>query len=140
LRDVPIKVLQLKRSQLTLASWEVEALLTENDTASLGIKKQDALIRRAIALLAEMQEVGVSFRELYSAGNTKELEEALIKANYFLEQAKTVATELEIQSHYERDREQYPKAQNLAATRQKLISTHQLLSSIISWLKREMDK
>lgn len=140
LRDVPVKVLQLKRSQLTLASWEVEALLSDNDGMSLEVKKQDSLVRRSIALLAEMQEVGVSFKDFSSADKAKELEDAVTKANYFLEQAKIAATELEVQSHFERDREQYSKAQNLAATRQKLISTHQLLSSIVSWLKREKDK
>lgn len=136
LRDVPVKVLQLKRSQLTLASWEVEALLSDSESLSLEAKKQDASMRRAIALLAEMQEVGVSFREFSSSGKTKELEVAFSSANYFLELAKITSNDLEVQSHSERDKGEYPKAQNLAATRQKLISTHQLLSSIISWLKQ----
>jgi predicted ATPase len=136
LRDVPVKVLQLKRSQLTLASWEVEALLSDNETSNLGEKKHGSLMRRAIALLAEMQEVGVASREISSSGKAQELDEIIKKANYLLEQAKIASNELEMQSHEERNKEEYTKAQNLVATRQKLISTHQLLSSIISWLRR----
>ncbi|MBK7995233.1 MAG: hypothetical protein IPK14_18195 [Blastocatellia bacterium] len=141
LRDLPVKVLQLKRSQLTVASWEVEALLSSDDEeAQVENKKQNMLMRRAIALLAEMQEVGVSCRELFTTGKVKEGQEALLAANYFLDQAKLVAAELETQSHRERDASNYAKAQNLAATRQKLVSTNQLLSTIISWLKRDQNK
>ncbi|MFY9222188.1 MAG: AAA family ATPase [Blastocatellia bacterium] len=141
LRDLPVKVLQLKRSQLTVASWEVEALLSSDDEeAQAENKKQNMLMRRAIALLAEMQEVGVSCRELFTTGKVKEGQEALLAANYFLDQAKLVAADLETQSHRERDASNYAKAQNLAATRQKLVSTNQLLSTIISWLKRDQNK
>lgn len=141
LRDLPVKVLQLKRSQLTVASWEVEALLSSDDEeAQVENKKQNMLMRRAIALLAEMQEVGVSCRELFTTGKVKEGQEALLAANYFLDQAKLVAADLETQSHRERDASNYAKAQNLAATRQKLVSTNQLLSTIISWLKRDQNK
>ena len=102
--------------------------------------KQNFLIRRSIALLAEMQEIGISCRELLSAGKRAEAATSLTIAEYFLEQAKLIVSELETQSHRERDTGQYTKAQNLAATRQKLMSTHQLLSTLIGWLKREMDK
>lgn len=141
LRDVPVKVLQLKRSQLAIASWEVDALLSSDDEpAEPQVAKQNHLIRRSIALLAEMQEIGISCRELLAAGQRSEAEAALKMAEYFLEQAKAAAGELETHSHRERDGGQFAKAQNLAATRQKLMSTHQLLSTLIGWLKREMDK
>lgn len=137
LRDAPIKVLQLTRSQLTIASWEVEALLSnESDPISIEAKKQYSSIRRAIALLAEMQEAGISYREFLTGGKIKEGEEALLRAQYFLEQAKATSANLETQSHQERTLGNYSKAENLAATRQKLTSTHQLLSTIISWQKK----
>ncbi|MEW6730947.1 MAG: AAA family ATPase [Acidobacteriota bacterium] len=141
LRNVPVKVLQLKRSQLAIASWEVEALLaSEDDPAEPTVSKQNQMIRRAIALLAEMQEIGITCRELLSAGQRVEASLALATAEYFLEQAKSVAGSLETNSHRERDAGEYTKAQNLAATRQKLMSTHQLLATLLGWLKREMDK
>jgi hypothetical protein len=141
LRDAPVKVLQLKRSQLAIASWEVDALLSsEEEETATGYSKQSYLIRRSIALLAEMQEIGIACRELLTAGKRNEAVTSLAMAEYFLDQAKLVVGELETQSHRERDAGQYPRAQNLAATRQKLMSTHQLLTTLIGWLKREMDK
>jgi hypothetical protein len=141
LRDAPIKVLQLRRSQLAIASWEVDALLSsEEEPISSGPNKQNYFIRRSISLLAEMQEVGISCRELLTAGKREEAYIALATAEYFLEQARTVISELETLSHRERDCGEYAIAQNLAATRQKLVSTQQLLTTLINWLKREMEK
>lgn len=141
LRDLPVKVLQLKRSQLAIASWEVDALLSsEDDATEQSINKQNHLVRRSIALLAEMQEVGIASREMLNAGQRQEAIDAMRMAEYFLEQSKVVAAGLETHSHRERDASQSLRAQNLAATRQKLMSTHQLLNTLIGWLKREMDK
>ncbi len=137
LREAPIKVLQLSRSQLTIASWEVDALLSnENDPINAEMKKQFSSIRRAIALLAEMQETGILFREFLNTGKIKESEEVLLKIQYFLDQAKTTSAQLETQSHQERTLGNYTRAENLAATRQKLLSTHQLLNTIVSWQKK----
>jgi hypothetical protein len=141
LRGTPIKVLHLKRSQLAIGSWEVDALLsTEDEAVTATLNQQNYLIRRSIALLAEMQEVGISCREFLSAGKRAEAEASLATAEYFLDQTKLITAELETHSHRERDAGEYTRAQNLAATRQKILSTQQLLTTLISWLKREMEK
>src|SRR6185369_13260114 len=105
-----------------------------------SLNKQNYLIRRSIALLAEMQEVGISCREFLTAGKRAEAENALALAEAFLDHARMVISELETYSHRERDVSEYTRAQNLAATRQKLVSTQQLLNTLVGWLKREMEK
>ncbi|MBL8149375.1 MAG: hypothetical protein JNN15_05560 [Blastocatellia bacterium] len=115
-----MEVLQLKRTVLLLAAWEIEAMLSlATDVNSNNRKTCFDRLRRAIALIAEMQESSAVMGEgrRYLSSN---YHYSLPATVYFLEQAKREQGELETLSQTIRRKGEIEMAINLLATRNKL--------------------
>jgi pSer/pThr/pTyr-binding forkhead associated (FHA) protein len=131
LKSAPAKIVQLQRSQLVLAPWEIEAM-TSNDGAA-----PQELLRSTTVLIAEMQEMGIAARDLLTSGKRDEARAAMSNISDLVARAKTMLEDLDEQSKSETERGEESAAQNFAATRRKLASTVHLLTTILSWLERE---
>jgi hypothetical protein len=118
-RRTSAEVVQLKRTTLLLGGWEVTALASLGNLVAASNKQQYDLIRRAIALLAELQESTVVFTE-GMAQKKSSYQYSVPSTIYFLEQSQRCQGELETFSQLARQKGDTDSALNLLVTRSKL--------------------
>ncbi|MBI4854068.1 MAG: hypothetical protein HY819_19915 [Acidobacteria bacterium] len=118
-RRASAEVVQLKRTTLLLGGWEVTALASLGNLVASAHKHQYDLIRRAIALIAELQESAVVFTEGMSQKKSS-YQYSVPATVYFLEQAQRCQGELETFSQVARQKGDTDSALNLLVTRSKL--------------------
>jgi hypothetical protein len=128
-----VEVIQLKRTILLLGEWEILAMVSLGNIVEASRRQQYDLIRRAISLIAELQESAVVFAESNSK-DKKERHTSLRKSNnhysvpatvYFLEQCRRTEGEIETMSQTARQNGEIEMALNLLATRGKLQDVYQ---------------
>lgn len=118
-RRTSAEVVQLKRTTILLGGWEVIALSSLGNLVSASHKHQYDLIRRAIALIAELQESAVVFTEGMSQKKSS-YQYSVPSTVYFLEQGQRCQGELETFSQVAREKGDTDSALNLLVTRSKL--------------------
>lgn len=118
-RRTSAEVVQLKRTTLLLGGWEVTALASLGNLVASAYKPQYDLVRRAIALIAELQESAVVFTEGMSQKKSN-YQYSVPATVYFLEQSQRCQGELETFSQVARQKGDTDTALNLLVTRTKL--------------------
>lgn len=113
------EVVQLKRTTILLGGWEVAAIISLGNLVAAGLKQQYDLIRRAIAIITELQESVVVFSEGMSQKKSS-YQYSVPSTIYFLEQAQRCQGELETLSQQARQKGDTETALNLLVTRGKL--------------------
>src|SRR5207237_2857432 len=120
-----VEVIQLKRTILLLGEWEIFAMLSLGNIVEASRRQQYDLIRRAISLVAELQESAVFFAEGNKRDKTARYSNQKKSSNhysvpatvYFLEQSRRAEGELETMSQVARQNGDIEMALNLLATR-----------------------
>ena len=118
-RRTSAEVVQLKRTTILLGGWEVTALASLGNLVAAAHKHQYDLVRRAIALVSELQESAVVFTEGMSQKKSN-YQYSVPATVYFLEQAQRCQGELETFSQVARQKGDTDSALNLLVTRSKL--------------------
>ncbi len=130
-RRTSAEFIQLKRTTLLLGSWEVSAIISLGNLVAASFKQQYDLIRRAIAIVAELQESVVVFSE--GMNQKKSSYQYSVPATiYILEQAERCQGELETLSQKARQKGDTETALNLLVTRGKV---HEACQKMVTQFK-----
>ncbi|MEW6734882.1 MAG: hypothetical protein AB1489_26565 [Acidobacteriota bacterium] len=123
-RRSSVEVIQLKRTVLLLGEWEVASMLSLGNLVEAWHRQFYDLIRRCIALIAELQESAIVYTE--GMNKKKSSYQYSVPATiYFMEQSRRAEGELETMSQLARQRSDIEMSLNLLATRSKLQDAYQ---------------
>lgn len=132
-RRSSLQVIQLKRTVMLLGEWEGEAMVSFGNLVDAMRRHFFDILRRSLALVAELQESAVVFAEgaAQPKSNRSSHHYSIPATVYFLEQARRAQGELETCSQSARAKGDIEMSLNLLATRTKVQDAYNKMVKVI---------